>query len=163
MTELVYLLLGSNLGDRAGTMTKATAQLAEHHFEIVNRSSFYETQPWGIEDQPVFLNMVVVGWWRSTARSLLELCLEIEQLLGRVRNRKWGERIIDIDILYFGQQVIDDRDLRVPHPGIPERRFTLVPLSEIAPDFIHPISQQSNRELLESCPDQSGVNLYKPD
>jgi 2-amino-4-hydroxy-6-hydroxymethyldihydropteridine diphosphokinase len=153
----VYLLLGTNLGDRFDNLEKAVQLLAQQTGEVTQKSAVYETAPWGVNDQPPFLNQVVNLQTEMAPDVLLEKVLDIEQQLGRKRLRKWGERLIDIDILYFEDMIINAERLQVPHPELHNRRFTLVPLQEIAPDFIHPIFAQTTTELLEECPDKLEV------
>lgn len=153
-TEGKFLLLGSNLGDRLANLQKSIDLLRLADITILRSSAIYESEPWGIREQPVFYNCVVEIATTRSADELLQLCLSIEIKMGRERVRKWGERLIDIDILYFDQQILNHDELKLPHLGIPERRFTLVPLVEIAPNFIHPLFHKSQSELLEACPDQ---------
>ncbi len=160
MNELVYLLLGSNLGDREAVLRQAVDALVSKGFSIKKNSAIYETQPWGITDQPVFLNIVLAGKWSSSPDELLVLCQQTEIQLGRVRTVKWGERILDIDILYFGSTMVSTENLMIPHPGIPGRRFTLIPLNEIASKKEHPVLKKSTAELLELCEDDIGVKIY---
>jgi len=152
-TKGKYLLLGSNLGDRPYYLKTAVGLLQKNGVELVTYSSIYESEPWGINDQPLFLNAVLQIETKLSPDELLACCLKIEKEMGRKRIRKWGERLIDIDILYFDEVIIQDNELTIPHPGIPERRFTLLPLSEIAPKFIHPSLQKSQSELLDHCAD----------
>ena len=161
MNELVYLLLGSNLGDREATIRNALQLLETEGFGIEKFSGIYETEPWGLKDQPLFLNMVVGGKWKLEPEELLILCQEIEIKSGRVRSVKWGERILDIDILYFGSEMISTDNLTVPHPGIPVRKFTLQPLSEIAGKMKHPVLKKTTEELLKECDDDIGVRYLK--
>lgn len=120
-------------------------------------SSLYETAAWGIEEQPSFLNQVIAIKTKFEALELLQLVLHIEKLAGRQRDIKWGQRTLDIDILLFNNEIINTPQLTVPHPFLPERRFTLTPLCEIAPHIIHPVLQKTIQQLLEECPDTLGV------
>lgn len=156
--HLVYLLLGSNQGNKLEYLTQARQKIESKAGIIINVSSLYETQPWGEENQDLFVNQVVLINTTLTPLALLECILAIEQEIGRVRTKKWMERIIDIDILYYDQLEISQSNLTIPHPLIPNRRFTLVPLVEIAPDYIHPVLKKSNEELLLECKDNLGVN-----
>ena len=161
INQQVFLLLGSNLGDREAIMAEAIAQIETYIAPIQQKSTLYETASWGITEQPSFLNQVVAFQTTIKPQSLLQKILAIEKILGRERLEKWGSRTIDIDILYYGSDVIDQIDLKIPHPFLYLRRFTLVPLVEIAPNFMHPIFQKSNQQLLQECTDESRVNVYK--
>lgn len=131
-----FLGLGGNLGDPAAAMAAALQALdADDAVKIIAVSSLYRTPPWGVADQPDFLNAVAAIDTRLGAQALLYLCLDIERSLKRVRNERWGPRLIDIDILLFGDQQIDEEGLQVPHPRMNERAFVLMPLAEIAPDI----------------------------
>ena len=134
-----YLGLGSNIGDRRANLKEAFQRLAQiPTVEIIKTSSIYETAPVGPQDQPDFFNQVVEALVNCPARQLLGHIHRIEQEMGRVRTRQWGERIIDIDILLYGDETIDEPDLQIPHPQMLVRQFVLVPLAEIAPDLILP-------------------------
>ncbi len=152
----VYLLLGSNLGDKRSNLQMAVEAISEYG-DVVNKSSVYETAAWGKTDQPGFLNQVIEISCDLEPHELLKRLQQTEVQLGRQRFEKWGERSIDIDILYFNTQVIESKNLCIPHPEIQHRRFTLVPLNEIAPQFIHPVLQQTQVRLLELCSDQLEV------
>ncbi len=154
----VYLILGGNLGDRNLTLHKAIEQLRQRAGKVLETSSFYETKAWGYTEQPSFYNCVVRLQTQLTANQLLTCILEIERELGRVRDQKWHERTIDIDILYFNHEVIEQEALVVPHPLLQDRRFVLVPLAEIAPLFVHPVLLKSNAALLEHCTDPLPVS-----
>ena len=155
--EGIFLLLGSNQGDRSLSLTKARNAIEDQIGPIKNASTLHNSSPWGIKDQPDFLNQVIEVRVHMNPFELLETIENIEIELGRIRFEKWGPRIIDIDILYYGNQIIQTEKLIVPHPGIPERRFTLEPLNEIAPDFTHPVLQKSNSDLLVLCEDNLEV------
>jgi len=156
----VYLLLGSNLGDRLHVMHTAVEMLAEVAGNVTGMSSVYETAPWGVLDQPAFLNQVVEVQTLLAPEEVLRLVLEIEHELGRVRYQRWGARVIDIDILFFGDEVLDGSRLTVPHPRLHERRFTLVPLVELIPSYIHPVLEKPLSQLLEECSDHSDVHVF---
>lgn len=151
-------MLGSNLGDRPQVLAAAREAIADQAGSIVNQSAVYETAPWGITDQPAFLNQVLEITTSFLPEDLLRIILNIEHDLGRVRYERWGARVIDIDLLYFGQTVMDSARLTLPHPRIQDRRFVLAPLAEIAPDFIHPLLQKTSSKLLDQCPDTSAVS-----
>ena len=156
MRDLVYLSLGSNLGDRAANLTAAIDRL-RHFGEVVAISSFYETEPVEFTAQPWFLNCAVALDTEKTPRQLLSGILDIEQQLGRRRGQQKGPRIIDIDILLFGDSIVEDPGLTIPHPAMYERRFVLEPLSEIAPDVVHPILKRSIQELRDALPPGQAV------
>ena len=156
MTD-AYLLTGSNIGRRREMLRKAEELIEERIGQVLKKSALYETAPWGNTAQDYFLNQVLVCQTSLSASEVLESILEIEKLLGRVRKEKWGPRTIDIDILYFGNEIIDHELLRVPHPELHRRRFTLTPLVDIAPEFVHPALNKTQRALLQDCPDTSKV------
>nr|WP_295925658.1 2-amino-4-hydroxy-6-hydroxymethyldihydropteridine diphosphokinase [uncultured Dyadobacter sp.] len=154
----VYLLLGSNLGDRFQVLEAARRYIAVEAGVIVSQSAVYETAPWGLTDQPAFLNQVLQIKTHLLPEELLRVVLNIEHELGRVRYERWGARIIDIDVLYYGDMVLDSARLTLPHPRIQDRRFVLAPLAEVAPDFLHPILQQTSEQLFLQCTDTSSVS-----
>ena len=154
----VVLLLGSNLGERTFFLAEAVSKLSQQLGSIEKHSAYYETKSWGIESQPDFLNQVVICRTTYSAAESLAVCLSIEKALGRDRKEKWGSRTIDIDIIYYDRDIIATSTLKVPHPFIQDRRFVLVPLCELLPDFIHPVFNFSNKELLEKCADTLQVN-----
>ena len=143
----IFLLLGSNLGNRKLFLKQAIDHIETEIAPVVKLSSVFETQSWGKTDAPDYLNQVVQLHTSLSARVLLEKILAIEILLGRERKEKWGSRTIDIDILFYGDEVIHEPDLQVPHPELHKRRFTLEPLAEIAPVFIHPVLHKNILEL----------------
>lgn len=153
----VFLLLGSNLGERLAILESARKAIAERIGDITDLSSVYETAPWGVLDQPPFMNQVVALDTTLQPEDVLRNILEIENELGRIRYERWGARVIDIDILYFGNLEIESSRLTVPHPRLQDRRFTLIPLCEIAGEYIHPILLKTNNYLLEICSDHSEV------
>lgn len=150
----IYLLLGSNLGDRLDNLRTATKLLQQEQIKVLNESSIYETEPWGPKDQPWFLNIILQIESTFSPEELLAICLETEKYMGRIREEKWGPRLIDIDILYFNDTALETGDLQIPHPGIPDRKFTLIPMCELSPDEIHPINKQTQLEMLSKCTDE---------
>ena len=153
-----YLLLGSNEGDRQQWLEQAIELIAASCGSIVQASSIYTTAPWGIEEQPDFLNMAIAIDTTLPSTDLLKQINEIEQKLGRQRILKWGQRTLDIDILFYGDSIIDLPELKVPHPYIQDRRFALVPLNEIAAELIHPVFNKTIAQLLADCPDTLEVH-----
>ena len=154
--NLVYLSLGSNIGNRSEQLEKAINSLQE--IGVVGKiSSVYETAAWGNINQSSFLNLVLQMLTNIDALNFMNKLLFIEEKMGRVRKDKWEERIIDIDILYFNNEIINEEKLKVPHSYLYERKFVLEPLVEIAPDFIHPILNISSKEMLNRCADKLEV------
>ncbi|MFQ6057956.1 MAG: 2-amino-4-hydroxy-6-hydroxymethyldihydropteridine diphosphokinase [Anaerolineae bacterium] len=157
----VYLGLGSNLGDRQSNILQALQKLrAEISIEAV--SSCYETEPVGYLDQPQFLNAVCVGTTDLTPRELFQFVKSIERKMGRQRTRRYGPRLIDIDILFYDDLIVDLPDLVIPHPRLAERAFVLVPLAEIAPDKIHPVLQLTAAELRQRVGEEGVVRVIRP-
>lgn len=160
MAELAYLSLGSNMGDRGQHLRAAISRLASLG-RVLSVSAFYEAEPVEVTDQPWFLNCVVTLETLRTPPQLMQDILQIERDMGRKRTREKGPRTIDIDILLFGECLIEDEGLTIPHPAMHERRFVLAPLAEIAPDAIHPRLHRSAREMLEALPvGQQTVRKY---
>ena len=149
----VFLLLGSNLGDRNLLLQMAITEIAKRVGQVLKVSAVYETQSWGRTEEPDYLNQVIFLKTDLSANILLSKILEIETDLGRKRYEKWGSRLIDIDILFYNDEIINQDDLQVPHPELQNRRFTLEPLAEIAPDFIHPVLNKTVFELKKSLTD----------
>jgi len=143
----IFLLLGSNLGDKLSNLEEAKNRIGS----VIRSSSVYATGAWGKTEQPEFLNQVIEIKSHLSPQELLQKILDIEIAMGRVRIEKWGSRSIDIDILFYKNQVIDEANLKVPHPEIRNRRFTLEPLNELAPDLI--IQDKTVHQLLEECKD----------
>jgi len=143
----VLLLLGSNLGDRQLFLQRAIAQIETDIAPLVKASAVYETQSWGKTDAPDYLNQVVLLRTDLKPQQVLEKILDIERKLGRKREEKWGSRTIDIDILFYGGEIIDDPGLHIPHPELHKRLFTLEPLDEIVPDLMHPLLNKKISQL----------------
>jgi 2-amino-4-hydroxy-6-hydroxymethyldihydropteridine diphosphokinase len=156
-----YLLLGSNQGNREYFLTQATSLITMRIGTVTHQSAIYETAAWGLEDQAAFLNQVLRVSTALPPTTLLTQINIIEKELGRERKIKWGARVIDIDILYYNDLVLQTPELVIPHPHLQDRRFTLLPLAEIAPGFIHPVLKKSNEALVAECPDNLPVAIYK--
>jgi len=152
----VFLLFGGNLGDRFELIADAIDLTQRAIGEIVKASSVYESAPWGFEHENKFLNKVIIVNTSYSPQSILKTIQKIETKLGRVRNKTgmYSGRTIDIDILFYEDLVMNEEDLKIPHPLLHERRFTLQPLVEIAPNFEHPVLNKTMRQLLEICPDK---------
>jgi len=155
-----YLLIGGNLGNREENLSSAVSLLKEQCGPVIVSSSVYETAAWGNKNQPSFLNQALEITTKLSARQLIRRILKIEKQMGRVRKEKLGPRIIDIDILFYNEEIYDLRFLKIPHPEIQNRRFALEPLAEICPDKIHPVLKKTMTELLEQCPDILPVKKY---
>jgi 2-amino-4-hydroxy-6-hydroxymethyldihydropteridine diphosphokinase len=159
--KIVYLSLGSNLGDRLANLEAAIVQLSQLG-SIVARSGFYETEPVDVTGQPWFLNSAIAVETELMPKQFLSRALAIEQKLGRRRTQAKGPRTIDIDLLLFGSSVVDTPKLVIPHPAMHERRFVLEPLAEIAPEVRHPAFKKTVREMLSALPQQgAAVRRFK--
>ena len=152
-----YLLIGGNEGDRINHLNQAMGDIEKSCGKISRHSSIYETAPWGILDQPSFLNRALLLLTSQEAIALINSLLMIEEKLGRIRREKYGPRTIDIDILFFNREIINKPGLQVPHPELQNRRFALEPLNEIAPDFEHPVLKKKVSQLLKECRDPLNV------
>jgi len=156
----VFLLLGANIGDPPSQLAQALQEIQDQVGKIEACSSIYKSEAWGVTEQPTFLNQVVLVSTPLPPISVLDCIQSIENRLGRLRLTKWGARVIDIDILYFNKINIHHERLIVPHPHLPERRFVLVPLVEIAPAFVHPALGMTTTDLLAQCKDPLIVQPY---
>jgi 2-amino-4-hydroxy-6-hydroxymethyldihydropteridine diphosphokinase len=162
-----YLLLGGNLGDRLSMLSNAKKLIAKNIGQIVNESAIYETAPWGFKHHNNFYNQLVIVETTKNPHALLGLITETELNLGRVRGdaTKYEEREIDIDILFYDHDVVNDKNLKIPHPYLHERKFALVPLMEVEAELVHPVLKKNVKKLLSECKDESEVkplNLKKP-
>jgi 2-amino-4-hydroxy-6-hydroxymethyldihydropteridine diphosphokinase len=153
----IFLIVGGNLGNRKKNLQTAATFIDEQIGAIIQSSKIYETEPWGLTDQPAFYNQIHLVKSKLNAQTIIDTILKIEEKMGRVRTIKNAARIIDIDILFFNEEIINEPNLVVPHREIPNRRFVLMPLNEIAPLMIHPVLKKNISELLSTCKDQLKV------
>jgi 2-amino-4-hydroxy-6-hydroxymethyldihydropteridine diphosphokinase len=156
----IYLLLGSNIGNSKKQLSIAIKFIRSEIGKTVRKSAIYQTAAWGNRDQPDFLNQVIIAETKLDAAEAIQIILSIEKKMGRIRTTKNAPRIIDIDILFFNKDVIDTSILTVPHPQIQNRRFVLIPLNELSPNFIHPVLQKSLHTLLLNCKDELNVKKF---
>jgi 2-amino-4-hydroxy-6-hydroxymethyldihydropteridine diphosphokinase len=161
MSQLVYLSLGSNVGEREAQLQDAQARLAAAG-RVVAVSSLFETEPVEFTQQPWFLNCALALETSKTPQELMAAILGIEEEMGRRRVQKKGPRSIDIDILLFGNTIIDSNELTIPHPTMHQRRFVLEPLAEIAPEALHPLLKKTIRELRDTLPAGQAVKRVQP-
>jgi 2-amino-4-hydroxy-6-hydroxymethyldihydropteridine diphosphokinase len=162
MNNGIFLLLGSNQGRSLEILQRTSEKIESDVGEILVRSAVYKTAAWGFTDQPDFYNQVLQIQSELPPEKLLAELMKIEASLGRQREEKWGPRTIDIDLLFYGRQMLNTPRLTLPHPGIPNRRFVLVPLTEIAPGWQHPVLEKTMSELLEACDDTLAVEKITP-
>ncbi|WP_164112950.1 MULTISPECIES: 2-amino-4-hydroxy-6-hydroxymethyldihydropteridine diphosphokinase [Sphingobacterium] len=157
----IYILLGANLGDPIAQLAKASVLLKDKIGPVITQSSVYESQGWGVEDQPLFYNQALIIQTNLDKHECLRVCQEIEIELGRVRLVKWGARLIDIDIIYFNEEVYESENLRIPHPLLQFRNFVLIPLCEIAENYLHPVLLKTTGQLLATSKDKLPVHRVK--
>ena len=155
-----YLLLGSNMGNSQRQLKIAIKNTTLQVGNIIRKSKLYATAAWGNTDQPDFLNQVIIVETKLTALQTIDIILDIEKKMGRVRTKKNAPRIIDIDILFFNKEIIAEKNLDVPHPQIENRRFVLIPLNELSPNFKHPVTHKTIHQLLNDCADTLDVKKF---
>lgn len=155
-----YLLLGSNMGNSQKQLSKAIGFIEKQIGKVLRVSSLYITAAWGNTKQPDFLNQVIIVETELTAVQTMQTILKIEKKMGRVRTIKNAPRIIDIDILFFNKEIIDQKYLIIPHPQIQNRRFVLVPLNQLSPNLRHPVLKKTVHHLLIHCPDNLNVKKF---
>jgi 2-amino-4-hydroxy-6-hydroxymethyldihydropteridine diphosphokinase len=161
-TKLVYIALGSNVGDRESNLARGIQAMAAAGIRVLRQSSLYVTEPADAPPQGWFLNAVVEAETVLMPRQLLRVLMEIERAMGRRRMALRGPRTLDLDILFYGSSVIRTRDLEVPHPRLSSRRFVLLPLAELAAGLRHPISRKTVGELLAETPDGNQIRRWRP-
>lgn len=154
----VYLLLGSNQQQPLQQLQLAKKNISKKLGIISRQSAVYKTAAWGNTKQPDFLNQVLVATTKFSASETIDILLEIEKTMGRIRTKKNAPRIIDIDILFFNKEIINSKKLQVPHPRLQLRNFVLIPLNELSPNFKHPVLHKTINQLLKICPDDLTVN-----
>lgn len=157
MVQRCYLLLGSNQGDRAAMLDRAIRAISDAIGPVQRTSSVYETAPWGHSEQPAFLNQVVVADTALGAEETMRRLLAIEERMGRRRTWRNAPRTIDIDLLFYGKEILHTETLQLPHPRLAERRFVLTPLNELSPGFIHPETGRTLHQMLQDCRDPLDV------
>jgi len=159
----VVLLLGSNIEPRKEYLDRAIEILKEDIGTMTNVSKIYQSEPWGFEAKVRFLNMAIVFNTDKSAKEVLTICLKTEQRLGRERKIESGyaSRKVDVDVLYYGDEIVNQPELIIPHPRLHLRRFALIPLTDVVPDMVHPILKKNQTELLDECKDKLGVELFK--
>ncbi len=145
--SIIHIGIGSNLGNRQENCLEAIRRLEQQGVTALKRSSIIETEPWGVTDQPHFINMAIEAETAICPEDLLLSLKNIEKAMGREKTAHWGPRVIDLDILFYDDKIIDSSDLTIPHPHLHERDFVLLPLMEIAPEKIHPVLMKSVSEL----------------
>jgi 2-amino-4-hydroxy-6-hydroxymethyldihydropteridine diphosphokinase len=155
--NIAYLLIGGNLGNRSANLQKAIQLIEQNCGQVVQSSAIYETAAWGLTDQPAFYNQALKIETQNLPEPLMQQLLLIEQEMGRTRTIKLGPRTIDLDMIFFNQFILKTELLVLPHPALSQRRFVLLPLSEIAPNYIHPILHKTIVQLLNECPDHLDV------
>ncbi len=156
--KTVYIALGTNLGNRLANLREAI-DFFSPELRVTRESTIYETPPWGYIEQPAFLNMVIEAETKLAPRALLSYLKDKEKNLGRVKNFRNGPRLIDLDILFYDNLILDEKKLTIPHPRLHERAFVLVPLAEIAPEFMHPLFGEKINVLLQDV-DISGISPF---
>lgn len=162
MTNTVFIGLGSNVGNKLFHLQKSKELIESKIGKIVSCSSIYETEPWGFASEQSFLNQAIKIETQNSALEILNVISEIELSMGRIRtDNQYISRTIDIDILFFNDEIINEANLSVPHPRIAERQFVLMPLFEIAREFVHPILQKTIMELKVECDDEGKVVVYR--
>jgi 2-amino-4-hydroxy-6-hydroxymethyldihydropteridine diphosphokinase len=157
MATKIHLLIGSNMGDRKAYLAQAIAEIGQKIGNVTEKSRLYETQAWGLTNQADFMNQAIAVETTLSPQETLKKILAIETDMGRIRTEKWAERPIDIDILLFANMIIEEPELQIPHPRLPERNFALVPLMEIAGETEHPFLKMTIEDIYFESPDTLDV------
>ena len=155
-----YLLLGSNMGNSKAGLSKAVEQIEKQIGKVIRQSGLYSTAAWGNTKQPDFLNQVIIVETNLSAHQTMQTILNIEKKMGRIRTVKNAPRVIDIDILFFNKEIMEQEHLSIPHPQIQNRRFVLVPLNQLSPNLKHPVLNKTVHQLLINCPDKLNVKKF---
>ena len=155
-----YLLLGSNMGNSKASLSKAVVQIEKQIGKIIRQSGLYSTAAWGNIKQPDFLNQVIIVETNLSAHQTMQTILNIEKKMGRIRTVKNAPRVIDIDILFFNKEIIEQEHLSIPHAQIQNRRFVLIPLNQLSPNLKHPVLNKTVHQLLINCPDKLNVKKF---
>jgi 2-amino-4-hydroxy-6-hydroxymethyldihydropteridine diphosphokinase len=156
----VFLLIGGNMGDRLQNLHQAISLLSAACGPVIQQSAVYETAAWGKTDQAAFLNQALLLTTELSAQELITTVLLVEEQMGRHRTERFGPRVIDIDIMFYNEDIINEPHLTVPHPQMQNRRFALIPLNDLAPLFVHPVLKKTLKELLLECKDELPVINY---
>ncbi len=159
MTKELYLLLGSNLGEKLKNLDTALAAINAQIGKVESSSSLYETEPWGEIPTETFINQMLKVNTKLSPQQVMEKIISIEESMGRTREKKWENRIIDIDIIFYGKEIISSQSLQIPHPQFEKRNFAILPMMELAPDFVHPSLNLSIEEIYLSSKDEGEVML----
>jgi dihydroneopterin aldolase/2-amino-4-hydroxy-6-hydroxymethyldihydropteridine diphosphokinase len=155
-THYAYISLGTNVGNKKENLVNAINHISEEN-EIIKKSSLYKTEPWGNKEQDSFINQVIYIKTNMSSHKLMAFLLSTEKKMGRERKEKWGPRIIDLDILFYENEIINEEELTIPHPHITERKFILVPLMEISETIKHPLTERTIKWHVEVCSDKNEV------
>jgi 2-amino-4-hydroxy-6-hydroxymethyldihydropteridine diphosphokinase len=158
--NITYLLLGSNMGNSKASLAEAVILIEKKIGKVIRQSRLYSTAAWGNTKQPDFLNQIIIVETKLSALQTMQTILNTEKKMGRIRTVKNAPRVIDIDILFFNKEIIDQEHLSIPHPQIQNRRFVLIPLNQLSPNLKHPVIKKTIHQLLINCPDKLNVKKF---